>query len=213
MRKYLAIFILSIILIPVLFSLFISEVPNDVQPSLEGTQIIYKDVWAQQLMKSEIDNLSGIGMSIKNPYFRNRKDLTFNLLSEDKQMLRTLTINGANIPDGDLLKIEFEPVVDSKDKKYLFELKAEDTKDNEALEVFLTSKKASWIEDLYINSEKQDSKLSFITYHKSPNIFVSTTEIFTQLFRRLFADLPFAIPYVLLTSGLTGYLIYFRNEA
>lgn len=211
MKTYLTFFIFSIILIPFLLSLFIKEIPNDSQPSLEGTQIIYKGVVVLQSFTSEIDNLSGLGMSIKNPYFRNRKDLTLNIL-DGKQVIRTITINGANIPDGDLLKIQFDPVINSDNKKYSFELIASNTPDGEALEVFLTSRKASWIGDFYVNSEKQDATLSFFTYHKPSNVLITSSEIFISLVKRLFADLPFAIFYIVLVGGLAGYLVYPRKN-
>lgn len=212
MRNYLLLFISAIFLIPFLLTLFIKEIPNDVQPSLEGTQIIYKDTEALQSFKSAMNNLSGIGLSIKNPYFRNRKDLIFNILNFDKILIRTGKINGANISDGDLMKIQFDPINDAKNKEFFLELKALDTKDNEAFEVFLTSKKTAWIGNLYINSQKQDSNLSFFTYHKSTNIFVNSMEIFIQLFRRLFADLPFALFYLSLVVGLAGYLFFSKEN-
>ncbi len=209
--KKIYILILFIFVIPFLLSFLIKEIPNDVQPSLEGTQIIFKDLAVLQSFRPSMDNLSGIGMSIKNPYFRNKKDITFNILSENKQSLREVTINGLNIPDGDLIKISFDPVPNSKNKQYFLSILSKETTDNEAIEVFLTSKKTAWIGDLNINSEKQDSALSFITYHKSSNIFAVSFEIFTQLLKRLFTDLPFAVFYLIVIGGITFYLIRLKD--
>ncbi len=203
--------IVFIFITPFLLSFLIKEVYNDVQPSLEGTQIIFKGVTALQSFRSQMDNLSGIGMSIKNPYFRNKKNITFSILSEDKQLLREITLNGMNIPDGDLIKIPFDILPNSKNKKYFLSVFSKDTENNEALEIFLTSKKTSWVGDFYINSEKQDSNFSFFTYHKSSNILTITTEIFTQLLKRLFADLPFAVFYLGLLGGLTFYLLRLKK--
>lgn len=206
-----SIFIISaIFLIPLVLSVFIKEIPNDVQPSLEGTQIIYKDLNVSQNFKSELDNLSGIGISIKNPYFRNHKNLTVNLFSEDKKILQTKSINGANIKDGDLLNIQFDTIRDSKNKLFILELVSLDTESNEAFEIFLTSKKTPWVGDLYINSAKQSSSLSLITYHRS-NILTIPSGIFIQLFKRLFADLPFAIIYLMLIGILSVYLVKSNN--
>ncbi len=212
MKKYLAIFISLIFLIPLLLALFIKEIPNNGQPSLEGTQIIYKDVKTQQSFKSEMSNLSGIGMSIKNPYFRNKKDLVFKLLTEEKQIIRTVTVNGANIPDGDFIRINFEKIPDSKNKQYVLSLDSPNTESNESLEVFLTSQKVPWLDDFYVNSQKQPYKFSMNTYHKSSNIFTNATEIFSQMLKRLFADLPFALLYLGLIGALSSYFLYLHKK-
>lgn len=210
--KKIYLLVLCIFVLPFFLSFFIKEIPNDVQHSLEGTQIIYKDVNVLQAFKSEMSNLSGIGMSIKNPYLRNRKDLILDILSSDRKLLRTTTVNGASILDGDLRKIEFEPIVDSKDKNYFLSLSSKDTEESETLEIFLTSKKVSWIGDLYINSNKQDSTFSFITYHRPNNILTITSEIFIQWGERLLADLPFSIFYIILIGSLTSYLFFSKRN-
>ena len=200
----------AVLLLPFLLSFFIKDIPNDTQPSLEGTQIIYKEVTASQYFISKMNNLSGFGMSIKNPYFRNRKNLTLNLYSEDKKLLRTINLNGANIPDGDFIKIQFEPIRDSKDMKYYFQFLAPDTESSESPEVFLTSQKRLWVGDLYINSKKQDSNFSFIIYYKSSNLLTTSSEIFIQWGKRLFADLPFALFYSFLILSLSSYLVWHK---
>ncbi len=139
------------LLIPLLLSFLIREIPNDIQASLEATQMISKDLVITQFFTSQMDNLSGIGTSIKNPNFRNHKKLLFNLL-EDKAILRTVVLNGSSISDGDFMKIKFEPISNSKDKKYSFQLSAPDATSEDSLEIFLTSQKPSWIGELYANS-------------------------------------------------------------
>lgn len=204
--------LLSILLIPFLLSLLIKEIPNDIQPSLEGTQMLTKDTILLQQFTSKMDNLSGIGTSIKNPYFRNKKDLILILYDEDKNLLKRITLNGANVADGDFIIIRFDPIIRSKDKKYSFELLAPDVENKEALEIFLSSQKPSWIGDLYINSQKNESKIPFITYHRPANLLSISSQIFIQWGKRLFADLPFAVLYVLLLVGLIGYLFYTKRS-
>lgn len=207
MKTYLTVFIISIFLIPFLLSLFIKEIPNDVQPSLEATQIIYKDINARQAFKSEMDNLSGIGTSIKNPYFRNKKNLQMEISTEDNQTVRTINVNGANIPDGDFSIFMFEPIKESKNKRYFLSVSAPEAVNSDALEMFLTSQQPSWLEDFYVNSEKKDFKLSIVTYHKPANLFTIATGVLSQMLKRLVADLPFALFYFVVIGGLTGYLI------
>lgn len=207
-----AVIIFLVFLIPFILSLAVSEVPNDIQPSLEGTQMIDKDITVSQFFVSTMDNLSGIGTSIKNPNFRNHKALIFNLYSEGNNKIRTVNLNGANILDGDFMKIKFTPVNNSKGKKFSFSLSAPDVNSEESLEVFLTSQKPYWIEDLDINSNKSQEKIPFVTYHKNANILSVASTIFIQLFIRLFADLPFALFYILLIGSLIGCLFYIKKK-
>lgn len=204
-------YILLILFIPFSLSFLIRETPNKRQPSLEGTQRISAGVTLTQFFTSEMANLSGIGTSIKNPYNQNRKNLILNLYSQDK-ILRTINLNGSNIADGDFIIIRFEPILDSKGKSYSLQLSAADSTSGESLEAFLTSQSVSWIGDLYVNSDKLDAKMSFVTYHKPINLFSVIKEIFVQFVNRLFADLFFALFYTLLLGTLAGYLIYLNRE-
>lgn len=200
------------LLIPFFLSFLIREIPNDIQHSLEGTQMIYKDFTVTQYFTSQLSNLSGIGTSIKNPDFRNRKDLILNLYSDDKSLVRTVNLNGANILDGDFIVIRFEPISNSKGKKYSIQFSAPESESSESLEIFLSSQKPSWIEDLYINANKSDSKIPFVTYHRPSNVLSIAREVFVQVLKRLFADLPFAISYILLIGILITYLFYLRKK-
>ena len=199
------------LLIPLLLSFLIREIPNDIQASLEATQMISKDLVITQFFTSQMDNLSGIGTSIKNPNFRNHKKLLFNLL-EDKAILRTVVLNGSSISDGDFMKIKFEPISNSKDKKYSFQLSAPDATSEDSLEIFLTSQKPSWIGELYANSSKSDLKIPFITYHKRSNLLSVSNTIFIQNIQKLFADLAFAVFYAILIGGLVGYLLHLNKK-
>lgn len=196
-----------IFILPLLLSFLLREIPYDIQPSLEGTQIVYKGVALSQQFMTNMANLSGIGMSIKNPYFRNKKSLIVNLQSDDKSTIRSINLNGANVQDGDFMKIQFDPISDSAGKKYYLEIFAPDSESQESLEIFLTTKKPSWLRDLAINGEIKDMALSMVTYHSSLNLLATPTQVFTNWGKRFFADLPFAVIYSLLIIGLTGYLL------
>lgn len=195
-----------------LLSLMIREIPNDIQPSLEGTQMIYKDVVVKQFFTSEMDNLLGIGTSIKNPNFRNRKSLILNLYSDDQELLRTVTLNGLNIPDGDFIKIRFQPIKDSRGKKYLLQLSAPEASSEESLEIFLTSQNPKWMGNLQVNSNNSDGKMSFITYHKPMNFLTVYAGIFIQTIKRFFADLPFAFLYIFAICFLVCWLVYLKRK-
>ncbi len=206
-KKSLITIFIVLVIVPIILSLFLSEHTNASQPSLEGAQTISRDFSLRQYFYSSEDNLSGFGMSIKNPVFRNKKELIFELFDEQGQRVRNLTLNGANISDGDLLRIKFEPIAPSQNKKFSFSLSAPDADTSEALEAFITSNKAQWFDQLLINSTPSEFNISFNTYHSSGNVILNSLNIYLQFFMRLINDFPFGIGYLLLVGGLIGYLI------
>lgn len=213
MVKLTLVFILfALLLLPLLLSLFIKNIPNDIQPSLEGTQIIYKDLTVAQSFISNTANLSGIGMSIKNPYLRNKKSLILNLQKEDRSVVRSVNLNGVNILDGDFMKISFNPIPDSAGKRYYLELLAPDSESQESLEIFMTSKKPSWLKDLYVNGEVKDTALSVVTYHKGTNLLAIPIGIFINWGKRLFEDLPFTAVYLFLIIGMIIFLAGYKSK-
>lgn len=212
MKIYLIIFILAIFLIPFLLPFLIKEIPNDSQPSLEGTQMIDKDAKVTQFFISNMENLSGFGMSIKNPYYRNKKELELKIYDVDKILIRKVSINGINVPDGDFIILRFDPIKDSKDKRFSFELSAPDAESSESLEIFLSPQKRVWLGDLYLNNKKVDGVIPFVAYHKVDS-FSTVIAIFTQVTQRLFKDLPFTVFYTVLIGVLAGYLVYSRKAS
>ena len=207
------VFILFILIIlPFVLTFLIKNIPNASQPSLEGTQGIYKDITVIQYFISELDNLSGFGMSIKNPYFRNKNAIDFKIFSENKTLLRTISLNGSNIVDGDFVRINFLPIPNSKGKKYYFEVTALENESAVSLEIFMTSQAEKWTGGLYVNGNRTAYNFSFITYHRISNPLLVITEIYIQMIKRLFADLAFGLFYSCLIMLLTYNLIIFKKK-
>src|SRR3989344_2402343 len=84
------------IFLPVISTFAIRLIPSGIQPSLENTQKIYQDLTLSQSFVSLKDNLAGIGVSIKNPNFANKKDVTFNIYDKDNNLIRSVILNGKN---------------------------------------------------------------------------------------------------------------------
>ena len=97
-----------LIIIPISLSFLIKIIPNDTQPSLEGTEKIYGEKRLLQSFISLRDNLSGIGVSIKNPSLANKQDLKMEIFDGSGKILRSVKLNGRNIGDGNYVKIMFE---------------------------------------------------------------------------------------------------------
>ena len=205
--------------LPAILIYFIKETPNDFQPSLHSTEHIYADLTISQLFLSQEDGLSGIGMSIKNPNDINKKDIIIQIYDQDNQMIRNVSLNGAKISDGQLVKFKFDPIQDSKDKLYKFTLQApQEGEQTKSLEVFLTYEIPSWSKGLYINNNLTDSSISFVTYHHIENPLSNIFNIYTKWWYKLSGDLPFLIAYLVIFIGLAvlltkSLLLDFRKSA
>lgn len=191
-----------IIIIPVLLSIKISYLPDRLQPGLGATERIYKDVTLTQGFESKKNNLSGIGLSIKNPYFRNKNDLILSIKDTNGSLLRTMSINGANIEDGSFLILKFDSLNNSKNKNYSFELSAPGSENSDSLEVFYTKNLPAGDTPLELNGKDNDMSLAYVAYYKQQNLFLSWIDIYTSVILRMFKDTGFFIFYLLLVIGL-----------
>lgn len=162
-------FVLFMLLIlPLTLTFLIRIIPGGVQPSLGNTEKIYSDIILSQSFISPEDNLVGIGVSIKNPNFANKKKLLFQIF-DDENLIKTIDLNGQNIADGKFVKILFEPIKSAKNKKFVWSVSSAESSLDEALEIFLTDKKPSWSLDLKITDKLSDQTLSYVTLHQPLN--------------------------------------------
>lgn len=199
--------IIFLMFLPAILIYFIKETPNDFQPPLHSTEHIYADLTISQLFLSQEDGLSGIGMSIKNPNYINKKDIIIQIYDQEDQIIRSTILNGARISDGQLVKFKFNPIKYSKDKIFKFVLLApQEGEQTKSLEVFLTYEIPNWSKGLYINNNLTDSSISFVTYHHIENPLSNIFNIYTKWWYKLSGDLPFLIAYLVIFIGLTALL-------
>jgi len=202
---YLAIiFVLLLVFITPVFLVFgIKYIPSGIQPSLGNTKKIYKDIVLSQSFISLQDNLGGIGVSIKNPNFANKKVAYFQLLDSEEKVIRSLNLNGQNIADGKFVKILFEPVADSKGREFIWTFSSPESVFEDALEIFLTENPPLW----NLNSE---DVLSYVTLHKVTNPLEVLKIISSGWINNFFKDVPFFIVYTSILLSLSGSLIYLK---
>lgn len=192
---------LLIFILPAILVFGIKYLPSGTQPSLGNTKKIYQDFSLSQSFISMQNNLGGIGVSIKNPNFANKKNATFQLSDNEKRTLRYVILNGQNIADGKFVKILFEPISDSKGKEYTWVLSSPESVFEDALEIFLTDNPPLWSLDA-------KEVLSYVTLHKVTNPFEVLAKILSEWINNLVHDRTFFVIYVLLLSGLTAALLY-----
>jgi len=165
---------------PAVLALGIKYLPGDLQPPLEGTRGVYWIFEVSQEFFSPMDNLTALGMSIKNPNLKNKKDITLLLYDENGNLVRKSVLNGQNIEDGAFVRFLFDPVKDSKNRHFKFVLSAPDAGAEDLLEVFYTQKKPSWIGKMVaiegVEESEIDGGVSLVTLHKpESSLFVIKT--------------------------------------
>lgn len=202
--------IFMIIILPVSLTFLIKLIPGGIQPSLVNTKKIYGQYVYSQSFISPDDNLTGIGTSIKNPNFANKKKLTINLYDDQGTLIRTAILNGQNIADGKFVKILFEPILNSKNKTFIWSALSSDSTFDDALEFFLTDKQPSWSLEFRVNDIVSENGVSYVTLHKPSNFTEVLTKVISGWINKIKADSSFFLAYGLLLLGLTGAL-YFPN--
>ena len=156
----------AVFVLPGILALGVRYIPYDNQPSLERVRNIYSKYTISQEFISQESQLTGIGMTIKNPNLKNKKDFYLDLYDDKRVMIRQTKFNGANVEDGSYLKFLFDPIADSKEKKYLIVLSNQSAGDEEVLGVYYTLNKPSWIGKMIFNEGEQEGGISLVTYHK-----------------------------------------------
>lgn len=211
MNKYvlfcISILLFALIVLPIFSTFAIKVIPGGVQPPLGNTVKIYDSFIFSQSFISPEDNLTGIGVSIKNPNFANRKKLNVNIYDDEDKRIREVLLNGQNIADGKFVKILFEPIVDSKGKKFTWSISSGESLFTDALEIFITDKQPSWSLDLKENDKEIPDSFSYVTLHRP----LSSTEVLTKVANgfiyKIQGDISFFFFFGLLLLGLVGALL------
>jgi hypothetical protein len=206
-----SIFIIFVALfLPAFLSLGIRFVPYDIQPSLDRVETIAGYQIVSQEFISQSDRLMGFALSLKNPYLRNKKDIALKVY-DNGQLIRTSILNGGHIEDGQYVKFLFEPIDGSLNKPLRLTLSSADSNSNEALQVFYTANKQTWVGDLKLNEELVPGfAVSFVTLHQPASIFAPAIDIYSGWFNRLIADFSFFIFYLVFILIGLGFLVFNR---
>ncbi len=204
-------FTLSLIsVVPIVLSLGIKLIPDRVQPPTEQSEAIYQDKVVIQSFIAREDNLTGIGVSIRNWVLQNKKDIHLELYDKDNKLLRRSTLSGKNIQDGSFMKFQFEPLADSKDKKYTFVFKAPDALESDSLRILYTSKSVEGATDFMARGEQREGAVSFVAFHKPNNPLSLTLGIYLNLFNRLIADTLFFVFYTITIISLVSGILFLQ---
>lgn len=185
--KFTIIIILFLLFIlPILMIIPIKMVPSGDQPGYGdmGRVSVYRLRDFKQVFISKDNNLTAIGTTIKNPNLKNKKDIIFKLYEENNNLVRTIILNGFNIGDGDFVKIVFEPILDSKNKKYYFVISSPTAGEEEIIELFLIKPTNEVLEYSY-DKETKLGGIPMVTFHKPEGFLKNTITIFSNIVSKL----------------------------
>lgn len=198
--------IFLIIVIPVSLSVMIRFIPSGTQPPLRDTEKIYGSFILTQKFISDMDNLAGIGVSIKNPNYKNKKEVKIKIFDSEDKLIRSVILNGQNIADGEFVKIMFDPISDSK-KVYSWSIESGESTVEDALEIFLTDQKPPWSLEFKVGKSEANYGLSYVTFHKVKPLVV-LNKVFSGWFTNLFSDRSFFVFYVSTILIIISSLLY-----
>lgn len=183
--KFTTIFILTIIFVlPAIMATQIKMIPGGVQPGYDGAKrvSVYSDKVFVQEFISKSNNLTAIGTSIKNPNLKNKSDVILKVYDENRNLLRQTVVNGFNLEDGSFVKLVFEPIVDSRDKKYYFEITSSQASVDEIIELFITKESETAISYTY-EDETFKGGAPIVLYYKSEGVLKNIVEVYSSAFR------------------------------
>lgn len=173
-------------LFPAFMASLIKIIPNGDQPGYgdKGRVSIYGIRDFTQYFISTENNLTAIGTTIKNPNLNNKKEIIFTLYDEQSNLIRSVKLNGFNIPDGDFVKIIFDKIADSKGKKYYFTLSSPSANEEEVIEVFLINPTTEILTYIY-DGKTYNGGIPMVTFNKPDSKLETIKLVYLNLLSKL----------------------------
>ena len=182
--SFLILFLLFIT--PGLMASLIDMMPANDQPgySVDARASIYGERQFTQYFKSKDKNLIAVATSIKNPNLKNKKDIFFKLYDENDNLIRSSVLNGMNIGDGDFIKIIFDKISDSMNKKYYFTLSSPDAGEEEIIELFLIEATNEVLSYTY-DEETRPGGAPIVTFHEPDSTWETVKLVYINWLSKL----------------------------
>lgn len=193
--KYLPVILLLIILIIPAITLLSLRKEVGLNQTNEGRMLLFYDNQDFQFsFVSPKNNLNSIVLKLKNfsikvSVGRNSKPIYLNLL-ENQKILRQVQINGSNIVEESLVRFSFPEINNSKQKIYSVILNSPESKENEALGIYM---------------DRLNNPV-LTTYHIPTSKFQLIANIYASFTTRLLADKIFVLTWLIL-FGLIAFII------
>ncbi len=179
--------IFIVFVLPFIAALLIKMIPANDQPGyFLNTRGIYGQFSVSQEFTSTDNNLTAIGTSLGNPNLKNKAKIIFTLLDSSGVPVRTSLLSGMNVGDGAFVKFVFEPIADSKSKKYTFTISSPDAGEEEIINVFVSADSTDFIGPATYGEEILEKGLPIVVYFKPVSHLQVAKDIFSSWAKRVF---------------------------
>jgi len=185
--KLTILFVLAVLfVVPAILAALIPMIPAADQPGFGhmGRVSVYGERTFTQYFVSKNKNLVSVATTIKNPNLNNKKEIFFKLYDESGNLLRSNVLNGFNLSDGDFVKIIFDVIPDSMNKKYYFTLASPSAGEEEIIEIFLTDETDAILSYVY-DEVSHLGGAPIVTFHKPESRFETVKLVYLNLFSKL----------------------------
>ncbi len=186
------IILLLILILPLLLLQGIRQLPNGFQPPNNFIYYIYQKQNVFQKFTPSQNNLSAIGLSIKNLNLSYKDNVNLNLYDDQGALIQQISKSAAYISDGDFVRFDISPIADSMNKHYSFEVSAPAAESANALGVFYVVEPAG----------TTPGQLSYLEFYKPSSRFAIIRLVYSQWWAKIMADPIFFVFYLLLIGGL-----------
>jgi hypothetical protein len=158
----------------------VRRLPDVGQARSETEVWIYKNHDITQKITPVHNGLNVLTIYMRNIGLRNRQPLNFSLLDQKGDVIREIALNGYNVGDGDSVRFQFAPIVDSGGKSYQIVLSSPTSVYKDAIGV-----------GFYAGS------ISYEAYYFPEGKLAVVRDVVSTLFARLFS-IRFIVMFVIL---------------
>lgn len=156
-----------------------------------------------QSFYSSRDRLNIVSICLRSDYFLEPLEFALHESTTSASPIRSISFNVANIDNFDYTRLQFEEIIDSKDKQYIATITRptllEDFEDTKPIAVYVeANSRDDYIQGTaYYNGQILSYDLHFKTYYKQDPTD-TLKEVVSGFGARIVSDLAFFLPYSLL---------------
>ncbi|QLG69553.1 MAG: hypothetical protein CH104c_0321 [Candidatus Woesebacteria bacterium] len=207
----LSFFLVLVFVSPIFMSLGLRYIPYSFQPPLFGSEKLFNEQSLSQEFISPQDNLTAIGVSIRNFNLQSKGDVILEVYSRGG-LIRRSVVSGSSIKDGDIVIFTFDKIPNSRSVSYVFKLSTLEVGKEKAYEVYTTNEPQDFAGSLYINDMPVEKPISFLLYFAPKSRLSLVIDIYNSWFSRFYQDSSFFYFFVATLFLLTSLIIYFLRR-
>ncbi len=168
--------VFSIILFVILLTFAVSMLAarNRLDTQFSGSRFTSFDGAMERAFTPKNNNLNIIIISLKNPGLENTDDFKISLIEENGQTLRTMDFSGRNFGDPGDIRFQFEPIVNSANKKLIVRIEKLETSGSKIVGIQVDKEDNLAFASFHRLIDKKNTARGFVTVWKSnvqDNIF------------------------------------------